>query len=114
MPNSSLTKAECLELVRGEIRAVLSRRSSSLSEPAQPYQQLSEDLGLGSSEIVELVAALERRLALSSSESLPLTDFKTVDDVCRSCLASRPGLEGIPDAALAASLRRGEARRLRR
>jgi acyl carrier protein len=99
-------------LVRKEIRAALKKTASSASERIQPGQQLAADLGLSSSQIVELVATLERRLGLSASESLPLTDLQTVDDLCRSCLSVRRVREVLPEASLAASQRRGQARRL--
>ena len=112
MPRPNLSAADCLGLVGEEIRTILARRSPSASEPLRSCQNLTGDLGFSSADLVELAAALEKRLALSSSRSLPLSSFKTVDDICHACLASLRESEGLPDAALAASVRRGQARRL--
>ena len=109
-PNNELTPDQCLGLIREEIARLRKPPLAAAGTP-QPWHQLCADLGLSSQEVVDLVAALEVRLALGPSECLPHTDLRTVADVCQACLNSRNGGEDPAKAALAASWRRGAARR---
>ena len=104
MRATSLTPEDCLALVREEILRLRPGTVPTL------HSQLEADLGLNSHDLVELLSALESRLDLGPSESLPQTELQTVEDLCQACQALG---STNPDRALAASLLRGQARRRR-
>jgi len=104
MRPTSLTPEVCLDLVREEILRLRPGTAPTLAS------HLESDLGLNSHDLVELLSALESRLDLGPSESLPQTELQTVEDLCQACQSLG---ESNADRALAASLLRGQARRRR-
>jgi hypothetical protein len=78
--------------------------------------RLEADLGLSSLDVAEIVADLDARLSSPAHDRLPIADLRTVGDLCLACrcrLLGEPPSSTEPDALLAASRRRGEARRRR-
>jgi acyl carrier protein len=104
MRPTNFSPDHCLALVREEILRLCPDTAPT------PQSLLEADLGLNSHHLVELLSALESRLDLGPSESLPQSELQTVDDLCRACQALGPS---HADHALAASLLRGQARRRR-
>jgi acyl carrier protein len=107
-PNLDFTQAVHRQIV------LQSRLHGSAQPDIRPGSLLSDDLGLASLDLVEILCALGS-IYQSSSASFSWDSIKTVDDLCRELWNhfQQQRSPAAPDPVLERSMRRTAARRLR-
>jgi acyl carrier protein len=94
--------------VRAEIRRALEQQGKPAAA-VSAGDSLSDTLGLTSLDVVELIVALNARLAVDPFKQRAFTEIQTVGDLVSAY--GLPPAAGAPDSDLAASRRRAETRR---
>lgn len=101
------------QVVRVEIERLL--RQTGRAVTALADDDRLADLGITSLDVVDLVAALNQRLAVDPfRQTLAFTDVQTVEDLCRAYRLGREPAERPPAPDLETSRQRALARRAAR
>ncbi len=97
-------------LVLREVRAILEERGTARDELAAP-DALEADLGLSSLDVIRLVANIASAVGVDPrARATPITDIRTVADLCRMSRGLAAGDSSEKDAIDALRGRRADAR----